>query len=48
MSAYLVQHETIGLIARYAFDADILSYNACYEIQNEFNTLSWRRKILIQ
>jgi len=48
MSAFLVKHETIGLIAKYAFDADILQYGQCYDIQHEFNTLDKVATILAQ
>lgn len=46
MSAFLVSSESIGMIASYAFNNDLLKYGCCYERQINFNTLEKTAEVL--
>lgn len=46
MSCFLVKEETIGVIASYAFNNDLVNYGCCYENQINYNTLAKVAEVL--
>lgn len=48
MSCFLVQHESIGLIASYAIKADILQYSICYPHKHLLTSIDQVCAILAQ